>query len=183
MADQPSRADRLEEQFPGKYLSLTSYKRDGTAVATPVWFVIDDGRLLVMTDPESFKVKRIRRNPDVTIAPWTATGRLRGHPVPGRAELLPDSERANLDQLLARKYSWLARVLLPWIDQTLQRPRHKPAGKLTAVLADHPAAAQWARFGRHDNHLALDAAATGDRPRRWSPYPTDGLVLRRVFAP
>ena len=138
MAGQPGRAEKLEERFSGKYLSLTSYKRDGTAVATPVWFVVDDGRLLVMTDPQSFKVKRIRRNPDVTIAPCTATGRLRSDPVPGRAELLPDGERAHLDQLMARKYSWLARVVLPWIDQTLQRLRRKRVGKPTAVLAITP---------------------------------------------
>jgi uncharacterized protein len=37
-------------------------RRDGTGVATPVWFVIDDGRLLVMTNPQSFKAERIRRN-------------------------------------------------------------------------------------------------------------------------
>jgi uncharacterized protein len=88
-ADQPSRVDRLEERFPGKYLSLTSYRRDGTGIATPVWFVIDDRRLLVMTDPDSFKVKRIRRNPDVTIAPCTATGQLRGDPVPGGPTCCP----------------------------------------------------------------------------------------------
>jgi len=41
-AYQPRHDERLEERFPGKYLSLTSYKRDGTGVATPVWFVIDD---------------------------------------------------------------------------------------------------------------------------------------------
>jgi uncharacterized protein len=138
VGDQPSRAETLEERFPGTYLSLTSYKRDGTGVATPVWFVIDDRRLLVMTDPESFKVKRIRRNPDVTIAPCTATGRLRGAPVSGRAELLPESERPHLDQLMAGKYSWLARVLLPWIDQTLQRLQRKRVGKPTAVLAITP---------------------------------------------
>jgi uncharacterized protein len=136
--DRPRRDERLEERFPGKYLSLTSYKRDGTGIATPVWFVIDDRRLLVMTDPESFKVKRIRRNPAVTIAPCTATGRLRGNPVPGRADLLPDSERPHLDQLMAGKYSWLARVLTPWIDQTLQRLQRKPVGKPTAVLAITP---------------------------------------------
>jgi PPOX class probable F420-dependent enzyme len=138
MADQPNRAENLEARFPGKYLSLTSFKRDGSGVATPVWFVIDDERLLVMTDPESFKAKRIRRNPNVTIASCTATGRLRGDPVPGRAELLADSERVRLDQLMARKYSWLARVLLPWLDQTLQRLRRKRVGKPTAVLAITP---------------------------------------------
>ena len=138
MADQPNLAEKLEQRFPGKYLSLTSYKRDGTGVATPVWFVIDDGRLLVMTDPESFKAKRIHRNPDVTISACTATGRLRGNAVPARAELLPDSERARLDQLMADKYSWLARIVLPWIDQTLQRLQRKRVGKPTAVLAITP---------------------------------------------
>jgi PPOX class probable F420-dependent enzyme len=105
-----------------------------------VWFVIDDARLLVMTDPQSFKAKRIHRNPNVTIASCTATGRLRGDPGPGRAELLPDSERAHLDQLMAHKYSWVARVMLPWIDQTLQRLRGKRAGKPTAVVAITPTA-------------------------------------------
>ena len=90
--------------FPGKYLSLTSFRRDGTGVATPVWFVEADGRLLVETDGSSYKVRRIRRNPRVTIAPCTATGRLRGTPVPARAELLPDSELARVDRLMGDKY-------------------------------------------------------------------------------
>jgi PPOX class probable F420-dependent enzyme len=138
MADQPSHTEKLAQRFPGKYLSLTSYRRDGSGVATPVWFVIDDDRLLVMTDPESFKAKRIRRNPDVTIASCTATGRLRSDPVPARAELLPEGERAHLDELMAGKYSWLARILLPWIDQTLQRLRRQRVGKPTAVVAITP---------------------------------------------
>ena len=138
MVDQPSGAEKLEERFPGKYLSLTSYKRDGTGVSTPVWFVIDEGRLLVMTDPQSLKVKRIRRNPNVTIAPCTATGRLRGEPTPAQAELLPDSERARFDQLMAHKYSRVERVVLPWIDQTLQRLKGKPDAPPTATLALTP---------------------------------------------
>ena len=47
---------KLDARFPGKYLSVTSFKRDGSGVATPVWFVIENGRLLVKTDAESFKV-------------------------------------------------------------------------------------------------------------------------------
>jgi uncharacterized protein len=105
--------DRLERQvrpgavtapFPGRYLSLTSFRRDGTGVATPVWFVEADGRLLVETDASSYKVRRIRRDPRVTVAPCTATGRLRGMPAPAWAELLPDAEVARVDRLMARKY-------------------------------------------------------------------------------
>jgi hypothetical protein len=61
-------APRVGARFHGKYLSLTSFKRDGTGVATPVWFVADGERLLISTDAQSFKVKRIRRNPRVTVA-------------------------------------------------------------------------------------------------------------------
>lgn len=95
----------------GKYVSITSFKRDGTGVATPVWFIEEAGRLLVHTGAESFKVKRIRRNPAVTVAPCGPTGKLRGEPVPGRAELLPDAEVARVEKLLIRKY-WLTGWLL-----------------------------------------------------------------------
>jgi PPOX class probable F420-dependent enzyme len=98
------RPDGAPAAFPGKYLSLTSFRRNGSGVATPVWFVEADGRLLVETDASSYKVRRIRRDPRVTIAPCTATGRLRGTPVPAWAELLPDAEVAGVDRLMARKY-------------------------------------------------------------------------------
>ena len=62
--------------FDGKYLSLTSFKRDGTGVATPVWFVSDNGHLLVETDADSYKVKRIRRDAHVRIALCDARGRI-----------------------------------------------------------------------------------------------------------
>jgi PPOX class probable F420-dependent enzyme len=73
-------AERKTTTFPGRYLSITSFRRDGTGKATPVWFVQEDGRLLVETDAGSFKVQRIRRNPSVTNATrvrgrgrWAAT--------------------------------------------------------------------------------------------------------------
>ena len=66
------------ERFRGKYLSLTSFRRDGSGVATPVWFVADNGHLVVETDADSYKVKRIRRDPHVRIALCDARGRVRG---------------------------------------------------------------------------------------------------------
>jgi PPOX class probable F420-dependent enzyme len=91
-------------QFEGKYLSLTSFKRDGTGVATPVWFVADNGHLLVETDADSYKVKRIRGDPHVRIAPCDARGRLRGDPVDAEAEILPASEQERVQRLLMQKY-------------------------------------------------------------------------------
>ena len=90
--------------FCGRYLSITSYKRDGRGVATPVWFVQRDGRLLVETDAASGKVKRIRRNPQVRVAVCTASGRLRGKQVPAVAEILPESEIGAVERLIADKY-------------------------------------------------------------------------------
>ena len=62
--------------FPGKYLSVTTFRRSGEPVATPVWFVQEGGRLYVDTDGASGKAKRIRANPHVLVAPCTASGKL-----------------------------------------------------------------------------------------------------------
>jgi PPOX class probable F420-dependent enzyme len=112
----------LAARFPGKYVCLTTFKRDGTGVSTPVWFAIDDGRLLIYTDPQSFKVKRIRRNPAVLIAPCTDTGRLRGDPMPANAEVLPASQLDHVEELLARKYR-IDRVLIAPVYRGVRRLR------------------------------------------------------------
>src|SRR6476659_10214739 len=78
----------LEALFPGRYLSVTSFKRDGTGVATPVWFVSDGRRLFALTDLRSAKVRRLRRNPRVLVAPCRADGKLHGKPLPARVEVL-----------------------------------------------------------------------------------------------
>lgn len=92
------------ERFDGKYLSLTTFKRDGHAVATPVWFVSDNSHLLVETDADSYKVRRIRHNAHVQIAVCDARGRVHGEPVDADARILPENERERVEQLLARKY-------------------------------------------------------------------------------
>jgi PPOX class probable F420-dependent enzyme len=121
----------------GKYLSITSFKRDGTGVATPVWFVADGRRLLVMTDAGSFKAKRIRHNPKVMVAPCSATGRPRGEWVPARAEFLPPPEFARAEALVARKYRFDRIFILP-LYRLVQRSRGAGAGSDAAVLAITP---------------------------------------------
>jgi PPOX class probable F420-dependent enzyme len=127
----------LGARFPGKYLSVTSFKRDGTPVATPVWFVIDNGRVLIYTGPDSFKAKRIRRNPSVTIAPCTPKGRLRGDPVPARAEFLPAGDTDRVMRLIARKYRFDRVVLLPFYN-LVQRLRGIRTGGPIVTLAITP---------------------------------------------
>ena len=103
----------LEALFPGRYLSVTSFKRDGTGVATPVWFVSDGSRLLALTDLHSGKVRRIRRNPHVLVAACRADGKLRGEPVPARVEVqtaTPQLERVQ--RLLRKRYKISYRVVM-----------------------------------------------------------------------
>ena len=100
-------APRAETEVPriaGRYLSITSYRHDGTGVATPVWFVTEDDQLLVMTAVGSGKVKRIRKNPFVTVFACSARGRPRGRPIAARAELLPSIEVERVKRLMGRKY-------------------------------------------------------------------------------
>jgi PPOX class probable F420-dependent enzyme len=88
-----------------RYISLTTFKRDGTPVSTPVWVAGDDGRLLVVTAAESWKVKRIRHDSHVRVAPCTATGKVRGEAVDGVARIVP--ETSLVERLEARKYGWM----------------------------------------------------------------------------
>ena len=92
------------EPIHGSFLSLTTYRRDGSAVPTTVWFVVEDGRVLVQTDANSGKVKRIRRSSHVVIAPSTYKGRVKGPAYEATARVLPADELEHVKRLIARKY-------------------------------------------------------------------------------
>ena len=103
----------LEALFPGRFLSVTSFKRDGTGVATPVWFVSDGRRLLALTDLRSAKVRRVRRNPRVLVAPCRADGKLRSEPVPAHAEVLTSTaELEHVQKLLLERYRITYRLVM-----------------------------------------------------------------------
>jgi PPOX class probable F420-dependent enzyme len=110
---------------PGKYLSLTTYRRDGTPVSTPVWFVEEDGRLFVTTAADSYKAKRLRRNPAAMVAPCTARGVPKGDGIPVQVEFLPPDEHASVDRLMAEKYS-VDRVRILPIYRLVMKLRGKP---------------------------------------------------------
>jgi hypothetical protein len=117
----------------GKYLSLTSFKRDGTGVSTPVWFVQENGRLFVRTDGDSYKVKRIAHNRSVTIAECGPSGRLRGEPVAARAEIHRNGEAEHVDELMARKYR-LDKILILPIYRAVQRIRGRSTTEADSVV-------------------------------------------------
>jgi PPOX class probable F420-dependent enzyme len=90
------------------FVSVTTFRRDGTAVGTPVWCVGDEGSLLVYTEADSGKVKRIRHDPHVTVAPCNYRGTPRGPAVDADATIVAETDRA--EALLARKYGWMWRA-------------------------------------------------------------------------
>jgi uncharacterized protein len=109
MTTEGSATDRLGE---GKYLLLTTYKKDGSTVPTPVWVVRDGDGLGVWTVADSGKVKRIRNRSDVLVAPCDLRGNRKGDDVAGRAELLEPAATAQYRALLVRKYGIVGRLSL-----------------------------------------------------------------------
>jgi predicted pyridoxine 5'-phosphate oxidase superfamily flavin-nucleotide-binding protein len=78
-ATMPDTAKPIPPTIRGqKYISLTTFRKNGTAVATPVWFGEDAGKLYVMTLSAMGKTKRIRNNPQVRVAPCTIQGKVIG---------------------------------------------------------------------------------------------------------
>lgn len=104
------RQHTLDELHAAKYLLVTTFRRDGREVATPVWKVRDGDALGVWTGADSGKVKRIRNRPDVLLAPCDMRGRPLGEQVPGRAEILGIEDNRRYQRKIARTY-WLAG---PW---------------------------------------------------------------------
>ncbi|NJP48776.1 PPOX class F420-dependent oxidoreductase [Streptomyces sp. SBST2-5] len=96
----------------GKYLLVTSYRRNGTPVATPVWVVRDGDALGVWTAADSWKVKRIRNRPDVLVGPCDMRGNPTGDLVPATAEICDAETTARYRELIARKYGLLGRLTL-----------------------------------------------------------------------
>ena len=94
-------------QFAGhKYLNLETYRRDDTSVLTPVWFAEDKGVFYIYSLADAGKIKRIRRNPKVRIAPCDFRGNLVGTWVEGKAHILEGVEADRGDELLDKKYGW-----------------------------------------------------------------------------
>jgi len=109
------------DSFRGRrYCLLVTYRRNGTPVPSPVWFALDreHGRLYVHTG--GWKVKRIAKDPHVRVAPCTFRGRPLGPPLDAIARLLPPTERAHGEAVLATSHTLVQRLYYA----TLGRSQH-----------------------------------------------------------
>lgn len=96
-----------------KTVVLSSYKRDGTPVATPVSLACDGGRLFFRSYDRAWKTKRIRNNPNVELEPSTLRGKPTGDPVSARAVLLEGECAKTAARALARRHRVLQGLLVP----------------------------------------------------------------------
>ncbi|WP_327001009.1 PPOX class F420-dependent oxidoreductase [Dactylosporangium sp. NBC_01737] len=120
-----------------RFVSLTTFKQDGSPVATPVWVMRDGDALLVTTPAGSYKVKRLRRDARVRLVPCGRTGRIRDgeRPVEGKAEIVTDpAETARMTQLIRRKYGLEYRVTM--LVERLVARRRKPRVLLRITLSE-----------------------------------------------
>lgn len=93
-----------------KYISLETYKKNEDAVRTPVWFVIHNDLVYVVTRESTGKVKRLRSNQNVKIAACTMKGDVTGQWYPGKASMLPEDESRQILTLRDKKYGFMAKI-------------------------------------------------------------------------
>jgi len=89
----------------GQFINLTTFRKNGQAVPTPVWFVWQDDRLYVYTQEQSGKAKRIRANGRALIAPSDVRGNPLGDFIDARGKILRDADKIKqVDRLFDKKY-------------------------------------------------------------------------------
>ncbi|HZC12489.1 MAG TPA: PPOX class F420-dependent oxidoreductase [Thermoleophilaceae bacterium] len=105
-----------------KTILLTTYRRDGTPVATPVSIAFDGEHAFFRTWHTAGKAKRLRRNAEVEVAPSTFRGEPTGEPIRARATLLDGANARSARRALARRHRMLQRLVVP-VGHRLMRVR------------------------------------------------------------
>jgi PPOX class probable F420-dependent enzyme len=103
----------IEDLAGARTVLLTTYRRDGSPVNTPVHLAVHEGRAFFRTFDRAGKIKRLRRNPQVEVAPCTTRGRATGPAVRARARILAGDHAAEARRTIERKYPFVHGVLVP----------------------------------------------------------------------
>lgn len=103
-------ADKLAELAKHKYINLETYKKNGQPVSTPVWFMIDNNLVYVVTSSDTGKAKRLRNNPAVRIMPSGFRGEPKGEWIEGKARFAEGTEAEHAIQLRKKRYGLQARL-------------------------------------------------------------------------
>ncbi len=111
-----------------QYLNLETFRKTGMGVKTPVWFVEVKDELCFITEAESAKVKRMRNNPSVKVAPCKMDGTVIGDWAPATIRFMLEDEINEVDRLYNRKYGLIK--LLFELPKTFKK---KPARSVIAI--------------------------------------------------
>lgn len=93
-----------------KYISLETYRKNEQAVRTPVWFVVKDDLIYVVTRDQTGKIKRLRNNTKVKLALCTIKGNITGKWVSGTATILDNEKTAEAVKWRDKKYGFMAKI-------------------------------------------------------------------------
>lgn len=112
------------------YINLTTFRKTGAAVATPLWFAEEQGVLYTQTFPTAGKLKRIRHTARVTVAPCTMNGKALGAEIEGHARILTnEQEILQAEDALARKYDLTRRMYYGALSVYGKLRRQAPSGR------------------------------------------------------
>ena len=100
----------LEDIKSQKYISLETYRKNNQPVKTPVWFVIKDNLVYVVTREQTGKVKRLRNNLQVKFALCSMKGKITGEWVSGTAKILSEQETKEVVKIRDKKYGFIAKI-------------------------------------------------------------------------
>ncbi len=117
-------------------IALTTFRRTGQAVTTPVWFAISLGTIYVETHADAGKLKRLRHTARVTFAPCTYSGKVRGSVSDGNARILTESEESTAaSAALAKKYGFM-RSLFHFVRNARRMLQRKAKAGVVIIAID-----------------------------------------------
>ena len=100
----------FDEVSNAKYLLLTTFTKDGRPKSTPIWAAPDGDRLLVITEEGSWKIKRIRNTPRVTLAVCDVRGNPKSEAIDATATILDKSQTGLVYDAIGKRYGLVGRV-------------------------------------------------------------------------
>jgi uncharacterized protein len=103
--------DKLSQISSFKYINIETFKKNGSAVRTPIWFIVYERVIFFRTDSKSGKVKRIRNNPHVRIAPCDIRGNIKGTWFDGKAKFADAKESSIVFSMIDKKYGLLTALI------------------------------------------------------------------------
>ncbi|WAC65445.1 PPOX class F420-dependent oxidoreductase [Agrococcus sp. SL85] len=133
----PAQHQAFAEAGVADFVSLGTFRRSGAIVRTPVWIAPWGDRLVVTTERSTGKVKRLRNDPRVVLAPCGRTGRIRegAREASGVATILTDpAEVRSATAALRRDYGVQLRLVLG-LERLVRRIQRRPGDRVILAIA------------------------------------------------